>query len=112
VIDDSRFGLIPLTITGYNAGTNVISLATRSGWSLFYGQGTNLKTGSNLETRIQAATTLGVGERLTTFTGVSINQSGTIHLENASGYHPFSRYVGRLRRRLAGLLVREHPRQL
>jgi hypothetical protein len=89
VIDDSRFGLIPLTITGYNAGTNVISLTTRSGWSLFYGQGTNLKTGSNLETRIQAATTLGVGERLTTFTGVSINQSGTIHLENASGFTRF-----------------------
>lgn len=89
VIDDSRFGLIPLTITAYNAGTNVISLTTRSGWSLFYGQGTNLKTGSNLETRIQAATTLGVGERLTTFTGVSINQSGTIHLENASGFTRF-----------------------
>lgn len=89
VIDDAQFGLIPLSITGYNAGTNVISLSTPLGWSGFYGQGTNLKTGSNLQTRIQAATTLGVGERLTPFAGNSISQSGTIHLENGSGYTRF-----------------------
>lgn len=89
VIDDVQFGLIPLTITAYNAGTNIISLQIWPPWSKYHGQSTNLVSGSNLQTRIQAATVLGVGERLTTFYGSAINQVGTVHLENASGYTRF-----------------------
>jgi hypothetical protein len=85
-IEDAHWGLIPLTIVGYNASTNIISLETQQNWSFFYGQETNLKTGSNLEARIQAATTLGAGERLTTFLGTGINQTGTMHMENGAGY--------------------------
>lgn len=89
VIDDVQFGLIPLTITNYNAGTNTLSLETWRPWSKFYGQATNLVSGGNLQTRLQAATTIGLGERLTTFKGSGINQAGTIHLENGAGYTRF-----------------------
>jgi hypothetical protein len=85
-VDLPHFGLVPVLVTGYNSGTQVISLTILPMWGFFHYQSVNLKTATDFDTVNQANTTLYLAERMTTFQGPSFNVSGSTHLENPSGY--------------------------
>lgn len=81
-----HFGIVPVQITNYNSGTDVVTLQVLRMWGLFHYQDVNLKTATNFDAINQANTTLYLAERLTALKGPSFNVTHSTHLENASGY--------------------------
>lgn len=80
-IATTRFGVIPITMTAFNAGTAVATFQILPTWSAFYFPSNNATTMSDLQTQVQAVATLYATEMLTTFVGAKISVSG-VHIEN------------------------------
>lgn len=80
-----HFGIVPMVLTGWNAGTGVaifVVLDAYSG-SYFAGWANDPATKTNLVVELQAATKLYAAERVTTFQGTDVYVEG-VHIENGS----------------------------
>jgi Pectate lyase superfamily protein len=76
------YGVIPLRLTGFNTGTNVATFSFWSYWRFAaFGPNFNVASSSDLQTEVQAATTLYACEWLTIFSGGEFAVKG-VHIEN------------------------------
>ncbi len=77
----AHFGVIPMVMTAYNAGTHVASFKILSAWSYYFFPQNNALTTSDLQTEVQAATKVYAVELITSFYGSGFSIQG-IHIEN------------------------------
>ena len=83
------FGVVPVIMNSWNSGTNTGTFEILPMWGYFYFQpGTNALTISNLQSEIQAVTTLYAAERVTTFYGPAFDAVG-VHVENPTACTTF-----------------------
>jgi hypothetical protein len=80
-VKTARFGVVPLVLTNYNAGTLVATLKLAPGWVLSFSSGVLTVAGTDIQAEIQAVTTLYAAEKVTVFSGNGINARG-VHIEN------------------------------
>lgn len=82
-IATTHFGVIPLTMTAWNASTDVGTFQLRTGW-VFSNYGTmDLTTTTDMQAEVAAATSLYAAERVTVAWGQGISLDGA-HIENPS----------------------------
>jgi hypothetical protein len=77
----SHYGVLPLTMTAWNATTGVGTFATTPIWGLYYYPSANPAATTDIQTEIQAATTIYASEMVTIFYGSSVSVNGA-HIEN------------------------------
>lgn len=82
-IDTASYGVVPVCPVSYDTGTNVLTVIVWPYWSMGSYGGLNIKTGTTIETELQAATSLYVAEWVQFFVGNGFNISG-IHCEQAN----------------------------
>src|SRR5262249_20482369 len=79
-IKTTGYGIVPLTMSSYSAGT--ITLVIPKWWSFRqFGQGANVTTATDLAAEVQAANMLFCAELTTTFQGPQFHVDG-LHFEN------------------------------
>lgn len=88
VIVVPHFGPMPLTMTAYNSSTRVATFQTWANWGDYYFFFDNALSTTDLQTDVQAASTIYAAERVTTFTGNAFDIHA-VHVENVSACTTF-----------------------
>ncbi len=82
-IATTHFGVVPITLTSFNSGTNVGTFKIWHAWSVYYFPGANAQSDTTLQTEMQAASTLYAAEMLMVAKGSNVHLDG-VHIENPS----------------------------
>ena len=77
----AHFGIVPLTMTSWNSGTNTGTFEIYPNWAFGNFGTADLLTTTDLQNEIAAVTTIYAAERVTTALGLGISMEG-IHVEN------------------------------
>lgn len=81
IIPTAHFGIVPLTMTNWNSGTNTATFAIDPAWEYTNFGLANLVTGTDIQSEIAAATTIYAAEKVTVAHGLGITMTG-VHIEN------------------------------
>ena len=78
----AHFGVLPLTMTAWNSGTNVGTFQILPAWLWAnFGVNIDLTMATDIQAEVAAATTIYAAERVTVISGPGVNMDST-HLEN------------------------------
>ncbi len=89
MLKTADFGIIPLIMTNWNSATNTGTFRIWPNWGFYYFQnGTNAVSLTNLQSEIQAVTTIYAAERVTVLNGISFDWTGG-HVENSEACQTF-----------------------
>ena len=96
MLKTADFGIVPAIMTNWNSGTHTGTFQIWQNWGFYYFPSTvNAISVSNLQSEIQAVTTIYAAERVTVLYGGAFDLTGA-HIENPEACTTFVDAVKRL----------------